>query len=997
MSRHTRRFDVTLKIGASAAVLAAMLGSAHAQATSGETMETVTVTGFKASLEKALDMKRDAIGATDSILAEDIAKFPDLNVSESLQRIPGVALSRDEGEGREISVRGLGPTFTRVRINGMEALATTGSEDVSGGTNRGRGFDFNVFASDLFSALTVHKSMSADLEEGSLGATVDLHTGHPFDHSGFVFTATGQYGYQDLAGSSNPRFGALVSDTFLGGRLGVLISGAYAIQNTYEDGSSTVRWQNDNTPQTANHSSPAMGGCASTYPSTTNTIFINGQKDTCSTSQRFHSVDGSSTAGTAGGTATPYDIVNEAFHPRFPRYDLVTNHEKRLGLTGSVQWQPEDNTLFTLDALFADFAVQREESYIEANSFSNNFATSSLGSGIPASWGIKQIDVTSYTLDAATNNVNALTANNVGARIEHRLDHLDTRFMQTTLDATHSFTDSFKVHGLLGWSESHHRNPIQTTLTYDYGAPGIQNFAYSYDGPSANPMLNFGSVTDGSGAVTSLSGWFLSQVRERAEYDYNAYRTAQGDFEWDALESIKLEGGINWKNYGFGTQDLRRSNGTTANLDSSIPTDMEAANVNNFSTAVSLRGLNLPSGSTTSWLVPDLNKWNQQFHIWDPTAEGGAFKLGPEPSLGSNGFVHENDLGFWAQVDWDTTFYGVPFRGNIGGRYVQTDTESIGYSYDKTSNSVVPSDVKQSYHNFLPSVNAVFSPTDNFLIRINGSYAMARPNLTDMLPAASASKSGSNLSVKIGNPYLKPFTSKNVDLSFEWYYHKGALLSVAMFYKHIDTLVQTLQQNIVYHNNPYGLPDSLAIAACGTSYPGACNENMVWNFSLPENSKGSPLYGTEINWQQPFDFLPHPFDNFGVLGNVTFVQAKQYYYNSDGSLLAYADLSGLSHTSYNATVYYDDTIFQARLSAAFRSKYIAQINPGNLNDETINGSTFNLDASASYKYDDNFTITFDALNLTNQVQNQYVDSVGQRLYYWHQTGREFFLGLRYNY
>src|SRR5579863_6103886 len=156
----------------------------------GAPVETVVVNGFKASLERALDKKREAANSEDSILAEDIAKFPDINLSESIQRLPGVALARDQGEGREIAVRGLSPLFTRVRVNGMEAITTTGSEDVNGGTNRGRAFDFNVFASDLFSGITVHKSSESDIEEGALGATVDLHTPHPFDHQGFTLATS---------------------------------------------------------------------------------------------------------------------------------------------------------------------------------------------------------------------------------------------------------------------------------------------------------------------------------------------------------------------------------------------------------------------------------------------------------------------------------------------------------------------------------------------------------------------------------------------------------------------------------------------------------------------------------------------------------------------------------------------------------------------------------------------------------------------------------------
>ena len=145
-----------------------------------EQLDTVRVVGtFRQSLVKALEEKRSSTDQIDSIVAEDIGKFPDLNLAESLQRIPGVSIDRDAGEGRQITVRGLGPDFTRVRINGMEAVSTTGGTDSSGGANRGRGFDFNVFASELFSNLTVRKTQSAEIDEGSLGATVDLRAARP--------------------------------------------------------------------------------------------------------------------------------------------------------------------------------------------------------------------------------------------------------------------------------------------------------------------------------------------------------------------------------------------------------------------------------------------------------------------------------------------------------------------------------------------------------------------------------------------------------------------------------------------------------------------------------------------------------------------------------------------------------------------------------------------------------------------------------------------------
>jgi iron complex outermembrane recepter protein len=138
-----------------------------------EEVDEIVVTGFRASLDAALDDKRLSAAAIDSIRSEDIAKSPDSNLAESLQRIPGVSIARDAGEGRNLSVRGLGPQFTRVRINGMEVQSTTGGTDSSGGANRNRQFDFNVFASELFNNITARKTSSAEVEEGSLGATRD--------------------------------------------------------------------------------------------------------------------------------------------------------------------------------------------------------------------------------------------------------------------------------------------------------------------------------------------------------------------------------------------------------------------------------------------------------------------------------------------------------------------------------------------------------------------------------------------------------------------------------------------------------------------------------------------------------------------------------------------------------------------------------------------------------------------------------------------------------
>ena len=256
MSKTTKGRVRALQYGVSGGALALAMvfaGGASAQTTPASSpapaedqIEAVVVTGFRASLANALDIKRRENDLVDVIKAQDIADFPDLNLAESLQRVPGVSIDRDGGEGRTITVRGLGPDFTVVRLNGLEALATTGGKDTSGGANRGRQFDFSIFASELFNSITVRKSSSAMNEEGSLGAIIDMQASRPFDFSGPALSMGAKIGWNDLSRKSDPRFTFLASnrwDTGIG-EVGALISVAYAQRKTLEEGSSTGRWEN---------------------------------------------------------------------------------------------------------------------------------------------------------------------------------------------------------------------------------------------------------------------------------------------------------------------------------------------------------------------------------------------------------------------------------------------------------------------------------------------------------------------------------------------------------------------------------------------------------------------------------------------------------------------------------------------------------------------------------------------------------------------------------
>jgi iron complex outermembrane recepter protein len=965
-----KNLTASFKLGASAVALMAVVGASGAAFA--QDLETVVVTGYRASLEKAMDMKRSALGATDSIMAEDIAKFPDMNVSESLQRIPGVAINRDAGEGRQITVRGLGPLFSRVRINGLEAMSTAGGSDASGGTNRGRSFDFNVFGSELFSGLTVSKSASASMEEGSLGATVDMRTARPFDYNRFVFSAAAQEGYNDFAGSANPKVSMLVSDTFFGGHFGALFSVAYTVRHTLEAGASTVR-------------SSASGNSTVTVDST-------------------------------GTTGTP-------IRPRMPRYELYRAGEKRLGMSGSLQWEPDDNTLFTLSSLFSDFASQREETQLEMQT--NSYGTLSALSNQ------QYVKAGAYYWQPVLKS-----ASGAKIRTEHRMDQLDTRFMQVTLDGTHQFSESFKTNVKLGWSESHHRNPVQDYIMLDlYNVSGY-GYDFANNGNNWLPELNYGSAdfktadlpTTSPSANSCTAGtncWFVSSFRRRPQQNYNSFRAASWNFEYKPTNYLTVQAGLDFKNFGFRTVSYRLTTGegsTTATTNyetfaSAYGTSTSAAFYGSGTTAGTFantvlttkisdvtKTISLPGGvsgvTPTSWLVVDFDKAQK---AWDYQ---NTLKVGPGPDIGNNRSVTENDYGGWLQVGWDTDVYGIPFRGDIGGRYVDTQVRALGYG--ATSSGTFEATVSNTgYHDFLPTLNAVVEPVEDVLVRLNMSQVMSRPDLGS-LAGDYISVSGSSHSINIANSSLKPFRANAVDLAFEWYYGKGAMLSVAGFYKKLGSFVSSYKSTITPNSAGdvvYNLPSYVAgvsktigaaglQAACGST-PSCATSN--WAVTEAINTPGGTLDGIEINWQQPLTFLPSMFKDFGVTANATIVESHVCYIV--GTACTYHALTNQSRNSYNTTVYYDDTVFQARMSVAYRSHYFMTL-PGSYNDYEAGNDTFNVDASASYKFSENLMITFDALNITNQRQQQYTgyyDSSNKYMYVNHQTGTDFYIGVKYDY
>ena len=796
----------------------------------------------------------------------------------------------------------------------------------------------------------MQKTAAAETEEGSLGATVDLRTARPLDYDGFKFVASAQASYNSLSEDASPRAAGMISNTWADGTFGALLSVAYTKRSLLDVGSSTVRWA----------------------PGT-------------SFSPGFDALPNGAGLPTTVNPAAAAN--NAAFHPRFPRYDRYDQEQERLGATLALQWKPTDATEVTFDYLYAKLDGNREEQFLEAPSFSVGGACTA--ANVNTSCGIADTNVLSSTI---VNNVMvAGTFDDVDLRVEDRYDELSTTFNQYSLALSHAFSDDLKIHALAGHSKSDHSNPIQTTIIWDQF--NVDGYRYDYSQGRA-PLLSYGTAN-----LTNPGAWTLTQVRMRPQTAVNTYDTVAFDGDWTLNDILTLKGGLAWKKYDFVSTEMRRSNGTSANQETSIPAGVAAIPTSSYAKTVTLptEGLGVPAGTATSWISPNYFSALTLFQLSDPTAFGGAWRLGKEPSLSNNNSVGEEDKGGFIQADWKTELAGMPFRGNVGVRHVKTRQTASGYTF--VAGAAVPITVDREYDDTLPSLNAVIEPFDNFLIRVGASKTMSRPNLGSLTPGASVSVSGSTRTVTAGNPNLDPFRAKAYDLSFEWYYQPEALLSVAFFKKEIDTFVQTLSTQQVFSGNSFGIPDSVATAACGATV--GCSPSATWNFTTPINTPGGDVKGFEISFQQPFSFLPGPLANTGVIANYTNVKSSINYLNAAGATVATTDLTGLSRKAYNATLYYEDEKISARVSASHRDKYLTRV-LGQENTAALpvpydgTNQTFNVDASFTYTFNDHLKFTLEGVNLTDEFQDQF-NGENNLMSFYHHTGREFLLGVRYTY
>ena len=507
-----------------------------------------------------------------------------------MQRVPGVSIARDAGEGRQITVRGLGPQFTRVRINGMEAMSANGGTDAAGGTNRGRSFDFNTFASELFNSSRCARPRRPKSKKARSAPRSTCAPARPFDYDGFTVVTSVQGCYNDISEDIDPRAAFLISNTFADGKFGALLSVAYTERKLLDEGSSTVRWQNSRNTDGTRAADVRVRSARSGYPATAPTLAQ----------------------------------INAAFRPRIPRYDMYEHDQERLGVTGSLQWRRATPRSISLDALYAEVRRRAQRDLPR-------------GAGVQRQRRGRHPERESARCGHRSTPTRWCTAcSTTSTSAPKRASTSSTRSSRRSRStAAHEFTEKVRLHG----AGRLFRRPTTTTRSRRRCCSIAPTSTATATTTAATAACR--SSPTATSTSTNPATWTLSQIRLRPQTPINTFQTASFELAWDVTDAFTLKAGPQYKKYEFETTSLQRSNGTHDEPGRRIIPARRGTPIAELQPLASISSnLDVPGGQrTTRWLIPDLDAAAQLFDLYDRTL----FPLGIEPALGNNYAIEEED------------------------------------------------------------------------------------------------------------------------------------------------------------------------------------------------------------------------------------------------------------------------------------------------------------------------------------------------------------------
>ena len=1002
-------------------------------ASSDDELKEIVVTGYRASLEKSTEAKRNATGFVDSIFAEDIGKFPDTNIAESFNRIPGITIVRDiDGEGVDIAIRGLGTSFTRVLLNGAPvAVASTGTTDSQ---NTNREVDLNMFPTELFTQLTVQKSSSAKMIEGGAAGTVNMRSARPFDNPGPQITFSAQ-DTKNQPAPNGERGSFLASDTWDNG-FGALV-GYVGVHNPVNiKGFETIGWT---------HAQLSAAQC--------------GAGNTCNTTGSGNWTIPATVPANAGNgliAGTPINNafllaqnpgltiqqINNAIIPRLGRPSDEFGDRDRNNAIASFEFRPSETLHFYLDTIYGK--EYNSEQRIDMDWVGRN------GAAIPLDL---QVDSSTCTVGCT---VTSGTFANSQFFLEYRPYQETTEFWSANPGFAWQIADAFKADFQANKTNStFHREvpsvlvttPASSGVTVDYtNTGGIPSIASNVD--LDNPA-NF--------------GWPGSRVNIQDEKRHTETKGARLNFTWGKGGPINLEFGGSyddvsrlitaydnsqaWQNAVCGdnpniyvptpnTQPGCNGLDVTGAAPPGYPTypGLGTGFTTGVTTPLNYGGSLIPASALSSYL----QKGPDGFITvnWAKFAAAGNYAAfhNAEPSAASantgasGGSVEEKTTGLYTDLTGDLLWDGNRLRYTVGVRWVRTqqtigglvsipDPRNIepapaapgtelpdGSRYPNISDFVYTAN---TYYNVLPSGELAYNVSANTVLRFAASTTMTRPNPNSMLPGLGFSSPSADVGT-IGNPALKPYLSQNLDLGVEYYTGKEGYVGVDVFRKRLTGFTTNGNTTVPFN----------ALAIYGVTYNtltptqqaainslGGPNAATVVLTEQVNSSGALTINGLEFNWVQPLDFLLGRFglNGFGFTANYTLI-------DQFGSGAAPAVALGVAPSTYNLTAYYEHGPVSVRLSEVFNkgsqvgaANQNGLTNPLNPNDPTAYGLftdayrqwdfSSSLDLSKMFGWKHQLQLTLDGLNLFDAKQRTYF-AFTNATYTEYAPGRELMFGVR---
>ncbi|SDD21025.1 MULTISPECIES: TonB-dependent receptor [Kordiimonas] len=1002
----------------------AMPASAQDSADSEEmAFEEIVVTGIRKSLQESMDIKRDARGIVDGIVAEDMGKFPDSNLAESLQRITGVAINRQAGEGSQVTVRGFGPGFNQITLNGRSMPSA--DIPIVGGSGAGllgqasdRAFDLSNLASESVRALQVYKSGRADIASGGVGATINIETRKPLETEGFTGTIIAKAAHDsgvDIYNDVTPDLTGMMSWSNEGGTFGISLFGGYSRRDSGSGTLSVAGWDIFTADQ-----------------------FLDPSNGMVNSSTQVNNLpsDGS-------------QLVAIARDSRFRVTDIT---RERINGQAVVQFNPTDRIRMTADVLYAETEAAEQRADI-SNWFSRPFSQVTFDDNPTVATAEFMAETIGGAKDYALQQSYRATKDKLesfGVNIEY--DAMDNLTLK--LDA-HSSKASVTPNARTGYAETNvgMAMPIVTAQSLDFssGTPVI--------GITRDDSIN--SNGDGVYDVNDIS----TQIANDLRYIHQINKVDQVDFraEWDLDDSIALTFGANYREQSNETSEaLYRQ--TMGNWGASNPGDVEDL------APGALEQFDL-SGRYNDFPVQDglVGFRGNALDIWEATspfyaAQGNAIGL-----LQSNfDIVEEQVISVYAQFDGEFELAERPVRISAGLRYEQTDVTSFTQSapttdivwegdndFARVAGSATAGFTQDaSYDNFLPNLDIAVDLTDNFVSRFSYSKTLSRSSYDNLNASISVNQPpgpsalGNPLTGSAGTPGLLPLVSENFDLSFEWYYGDDDFISVGAFHKNVKNFVgqRTVVEDLGIRDvtsGAAGTRSGQALDALGAMGVDATNQTLFamtalidqlgsvsaattefqanysngvldndfyvgletdfdvvadgndpnWdvNVTRPLNIEEASIRGLEIAAQHFFGDT-----GFGVAASYTLVDGDiGFDVGADPSDDQFA-LVGLSDTA-NVTLIYENYGFSARLAYNWRDEFLSSANRGDaFNNPTFTEAFSTFDLNVSYDVTEDIAVSFEAINITGEDSREYNRATNQ-LWFARENAPRYYLGVRYKF